>query len=367
MKRFGLLSLVVLALMSAWPALAQDDNGLITLDDATPAIDVVISLPADTTGAIALDFSSAAVRLADANGATVFRAADARLHGLELNIAPNSGSHTLTVERLPGAAAAYVQVLSLPELTQMGSTQRVSDLAVSLNQEVSLPLSAAHPSDSVAVTIPADVLGVLTATFPGSGATTQVTDASNTIVAESSGGHVDGMNLVLDAGDYLFTLLTNNLATPVVAGVRAVSAVDAGFTLVQAPESPAPVAVAQTVACTALVDASSINLRSGPGTGYSILGYGYRDQSYTVGGRNPEANWVLVGTDVGPAWIARANVEVEGDCADVRVFNIPLHDAQATPLVITVGQASSEDDDTYEAYEEHDDDEHEDREHDDDD
>ena len=103
MKRLTLFALLLfaLSLSAALPALAQADANLITLNDASPAIDVVITLPADSTGTVALEFSGAAVRLTDATNAVVFSAADARLHALELNIAPNNGSHTLTVERLP--------------------------------------------------------------------------------------------------------------------------------------------------------------------------------------------------------------------------------------------------------------------------
>ncbi|MBE2269111.1 MAG: hypothetical protein IAE80_12845, partial [Anaerolinea sp.] len=143
MKRLSLFALILLALSlsAALPALAQSDANLIILNDASPAIDVVVTLPADTTGTIALEFSGALVRLTDASGAVVFSAADVRLHALELNIAPNSGSHTLTVERLPGTAEAVVRVSSLPELTLYGAAELVSGLTVASNQEVSLPLN----------------------------------------------------------------------------------------------------------------------------------------------------------------------------------------------------------------------------------
>ena len=101
MKRF-LIPLLFLLLLGALPALAQDNTNLITLNDATPAIDVVITLPPDTTGTVSLTIAQAAITLTDSANVVVFHAADARLHAVELNIAPNSGSHTLTVERLPG-------------------------------------------------------------------------------------------------------------------------------------------------------------------------------------------------------------------------------------------------------------------------
>jgi len=352
MKRFSLFALLLLLCNAVFPAWAQQNSDLITLNDATPGIDVVITLPADSTGTIALSFEGAAVRLLDANGTVVFTVADPRLHGLELNIVPNSGSHTLTVERLPGVTEAFVKVASLPELTQNSNLALTpaANLAVSFNQEVSLPLSVEHPGDTVQVSIPAEAVGVLTTTFSGATATTQLLDAAGVVIAQSSGGHIDGMNFMLDSGEYQFTLVSSDLTAPIIAGVSAVSAADAGFVLVEAPASAVIETVSTTadslttdgVACTALVTVSSSNLRSGPGTGYSVLGYGYRGETLVVGGQNPQNNWIVVGTDTGSAWVAVSNVALQGSCAALTVFNIPLRDAQPAPLVITTtGQTGS--------------------------
>lgn len=345
MKRLSILFLLALALFSVLPVLAQDNAGLITLNDATPAIDVIISLPPDTTGAIALDFSGAAVTLTDAVGSVVFQAGNVHLHGLELNLAPNTGSHTLTVSRLPGLAQASVQVRSLPELTQNGTVEQVTTRMLTFNQAVSLPLSNVHPGDTVSVSIPNETTGVLTATFPRASATTQLVDANGIVIAGSSGGHVDGMNLVLDTGEYQFTLMSSDLSEPVFAGIQAVSATDGGFIVLQAPESTVSIVSSSITPCVATVNVSSTNLRSGPGTGYSILGYGYRNQTFSVGGHNPEDNWLVVQTDVGSAWVARTNIHTQGDCTSIEVFNIPLRDAQPVPLVITTPALSDRHDD----------------------
>ncbi|MGQ9904932.1 MAG: hypothetical protein ACUVRU_11575 [Anaerolineae bacterium] len=172
MKRLIFFVSILAWLLAAVPVLAQQDNAnLITLNDATPAIDVVITLPPDSSGAVALDFALAAVTLKDANNTVVFSAADERLHGLELNIAPNSGAHTLTVERLPGAPVAYVDVVALPEMTMRGDAALVDDARLTLNQETALRLDANRPGGVVAVTIPDQTIGVITATFPGASAT----------------------------------------------------------------------------------------------------------------------------------------------------------------------------------------------------
>ncbi len=364
MKRFSLFTLILLALSlaTALPTRAQDNSNLITLNDASPAIDVVVTLPADTTGTIALDFSGAAVRLTDGNGGIVFAAADARLHSLELNIAPNSGSHTLTVERLPGITEAVVRLTSLPELTTYGTVELVSGLALTASQEVSLPLTPDHPGDTVSLSLPGDSAGMITAIFPGAAATTQLVDAAGVVVVESVGGHVDGLSLLLDPGAYQFTLLSSALAETVVAGVRLVSAADVGLVMLPTPASTLPAVAANPLPCTAVVSVSSMNLRSGPGTGYTVMGYGYRNQEFVVGGQNPENNWLLVGLNDGSAWVSRSTVQTQGDCAVLTTFNVPLLDAQPAPLIIT-GQNQSAG--SYSDDDDHGDDDHDDS-HDDD-
>ncbi|MBW4437814.1 MAG: hypothetical protein KME04_11805 [Pleurocapsa minor GSE-CHR-MK-17-07R] len=360
MKRLVTLAVAALCLTAALPAFAQTAADPITLNDASPAIDVVITLPADTTGAVSLDLNGASVRLTDATGAVVFRAADARLHGLELNIAPNSGSHTLTVERLPGVVEAYVRVQSLAELSLSANTTLVDRLSVSLNEEVSLPLTTDRPGDTVLVNLPGPNDSILTTTFPGTTANTQVVDANGIVISESTGGHVDGMAMLLQAGDYQVTLVGSNLAGDTAAGISVLSADAAGFTVIETPEVSGPVVTPEIAdACNATLVVSSANLRSGPGTGYSVLDYAYRDQVLPVGGRNPEGNWAVVGGSTGSAWISMGNVVLNGNCASLSVFNIPLLDAQSAPLIITSGtqtgtyNGDDDDDDDYEESEEH--------------
>jgi len=345
MKRLTtLLSLAMLLLLAAFSTSAQNIGELITLNDAVPAIDVVISLPADTTGAVALEFTQVSVSLTDASGVRVFYAADPRLHALELNIAPNSGSHTLTIQRLSGVTEAYVRVAALPEMTVGGTVERVEGANIALNQEAMLTLDSGAPGGALNVTIPADTTGVVTAKFPGAGATTQLIDATGVVVAESFNGHVDGVNMVLDGGDYTFTILGSDLTNPVVAGARVITTEVGGFTVLEAPTTPVSFTIGaaptnNTGSCTATVQSSSINLRSGPGTGYTVMGFGYRDEIYLVGGRNPENNWVVVVTPSGEtAWVSAGTARLEGVCGDLTVFNIPLRNAQPAAVVVTTAQ-----------------------------
>jgi len=370
MKRIALLIMLLILFVAVFPAMAQTNPDLITLNDATPAIDVVITLPPDTTGTIELNLVMASATLTDADGAIVFYAADARLHGLEFNITPNSGTHTLTVARLPDVTEAYVTVASLPEMTINGTVTLMQGNAISLNEELALPLSADAPGESVTINIPAEETGLITSTFPGAYATTQLIDDSGVIVAESTGGHVDGLSFALDTGTYDFTVVGNGLTDTIIAGVRVVSVVDGGFTLVEAPAvatSEPVVNDTTSTECTATVAVSSVSLRSGPGTAYSVLSYGYRGDTFTVGGQNPENNWIVVGTENGSAWMVNSAAQIQGACDPLTIFDVPLQNGSAAQVVITSASNSTyhDDDDDHESYE-HDDDDHENGEHDDD-
>lgn len=336
MKRLLMFLLILASFLAALPALAQESE-IITLNDATPAVDVVVTLPPDTTGTIALRLNSAAVTLTDAANMMVFRAADARLHALDLNIAPNTGTHTLTIERLPGVSEAYVSIGSLPELSAPGIAALVQTDHLTFHQEVSLPLDATRPGSSVAINIPGSDAGMISATFPGANAATQLIDSQGVVIAESYNGHVDAINAVLDSGEYDFTALANNLTNNVIVGVRAVPIDSSVYAPLEVPASNTTVSGSGTV-CTASVTVSSANLRSGPGTGYSVIDYGYREETFPVGGINPQKNWVVIGTDSGSAWLSNSVAHLNGACDNLAVFDIPLRDAQPAPIIIVTPQ-----------------------------
>lgn len=328
-----LITPVIFALLAIAPSVLAQQSDVITLNDATPAINVVITLPPDTTGAISLNIHSTAVTLTDSQNNTVFQAADGRLHALEFNIAPNTGPHTLTIERLPGMAEALVSIVSLPELTVPGSAELVQTRQLNFNQEVALSLDAANPGDSVTVSIPDQTTGLISATFPGANATAQLVDSSGAVVAASYNGHIDGLNMVLDSGDYHFTVLANNLSNPVVTGVRAIPAEASGYVVLDAPVQDTADAGSGDV-CTASVVVNSVNLRSGPGTGYSVIDYGYRGEVFNVGGINPENNWVVIATNSGSAWLSDSVARLSGNCDNLTVFNLPLRDARPAEVIV---------------------------------
>ena len=166
MKRSTLLIALIFLLVAG--QVFADGSSVITLDDSNPSISADISMPANTTGVVTVNLSMAAVTMTDANGSVVFSSADPRVHYLELSIAPNSGSHTLTVQRLPGEALASAEIGSQADLTLVTRPQDVlvDTRTVGTEQQHTLNLDATHPADQVALDIQPDTTGVVTASFP---------------------------------------------------------------------------------------------------------------------------------------------------------------------------------------------------------
>lgn len=335
MKRLLVLSLFISSLFLAMPVLASEDT-VITLDDASPSVDVVITLPLDTTGTIAINMSMAAVTLKDESGNIVFHAADERLHALELNIAPNTGQHTLTVERLPGVTTAYVSIKGVDSLTINGQSSPVNTSPISYNQTSSLALDSSNPNGTVNVSIPADNTGVVTASFVGANATTQFVDSNGVVVAYSFAGHIDGLSLLVDGGDYSMNILGSGLNASIGASVRVMPTNEAGFMLMDIPQTAEQTtSTSDANTCTATILVSSVNLRSGPGTGYSVLQYGYNGDTYPVGGQNTDGSWVVIGTNDSSAWISSNTAQFNGNCNALTVFNVPYREAQVPQIILS--------------------------------
>lgn len=378
--RFRKLLLFLIVGVLSLPLAAQaQDSDLITLNDLTPSVDVVVTLPMDTTGVVGLDLKDVVVNLIDAGGNTVFYAADQRLHSLELSIAPNVGSHTFTLERMPGVAEAYVRLRGLAQLTnyalpipQNSSDIQLVDTTINPNRQwQDVLLTTAQPGTTIDLQLPSEQMGVISAVFTDVHATTQLVDSSGVLIASSYNGHVDGINAILDGGAYQFTVLGSDITTDLRANVRTQPIVYTAL----APRVTENEAAYQ-IDCFATVNVNLLNLRSGPGTGYSMTGSANFGETLPVGGVNDTGGWLLVGTQDGSAWSYGGGLETSGDCSRLRVFDIPYREAPAaqvitvaqSPQVVTVPAASSgenttaggssvseyhEDDDEHEDHEQH--------------
>jgi hypothetical protein len=231
MKRYTVIVMLVVSMASAASLLvgrttsAQDNSDTITLDDATPGIDVVITPVSGTTGAVALELYQASISVTDSAGNVVFQMADPRVHRLELRLAPGASAYTLTAERLPGVSAALVRITPQLDLTQPGKTVLVTNTQqpLGLEQSVDLALTSAAPSRVADFTIPA-ASGTMMVSFPGAPVTAQVVDDAGRAVATLRGSGFDALSLGLDGGHYELTLLNTNPAQQTLANLEIVPA-----------------------------------------------------------------------------------------------------------------------------------------------
>ncbi|WP_119071388.1 SH3 domain-containing protein [Aggregatilinea lenta] len=376
MKRFLLpISIIAVALLLPLAVHAQSGNDLIVLDDSTPGIDVVINPNPGTTGVVAIETQNASVTVTDAVGNVVFETADPAIKGIEFSFAPNAGTHTLTVERLPGAIQAYARIVSLPEMTALnGVPQLISSSSLAVAQEADFPLNASTPSSTVDFTIPEASAATITANFPGAPVTAQlVATEENRTLATLSGSLIDGVRMKIDSGAYELVLLNNNTTRETVANVSVLPAPATDFdSLVVEAEAAATTTIADTspatpnnnglaAACTITISTSSANLRSGPGTGYSVLDYAFRGENLVVGGVNPESGWLLVGTDTGSGWIRNDLGSLDGSCENLPPYDVPYMEASAPQVAIQQSQVPVYRDDSDDDYEEQHEQEYEDQ------
>lgn len=99
-----------------------------------------------------------------------------------------------------------------------------------------------------------------------------------------------------------------------------------------ATSSPSPTATplltsSLAAACTLTITPASVNLRSGPGTGYSIVDYGYAGETLTVTARHTSELWLQVKQDERDAWVAASLGTLAGDCATLSISTLPLRAA----------------------------------------
>ena len=388
MKYLVVLFTVLFTLLGT--ASAVED--VITLDDVTPSIDAVISLPTGATGSVHVEMAGAALTLLDSQNEPVLQVSDERVHSVQFNLIPNSGDHTLHLERLDSVDIAAVSITSLSEFLLQPASQEIYSNAISVDQSSDIVLNSGTPNAVIDISIPNDQLGLFASTTPNISTMNQLVDDTGTVVATTMNGHVDGISILIDGGNYQYTMVGTNLTDTVNGNVR-VSPYDYMENPILFAEQREPLAVApavnsslasnaqaaSTAGCNASVFVSSVNLRSGPGTGYSVIDYGFQNEVFPVGGTNPQTNWIVVGLDSGnSAWMTRSAANLDGNCTDLAVFNIPYREAQLAEVVVVqaepqqpiiIGQSAYageyEDDDYYEEYEDddHDYEEYEDDDH----
>ncbi|MEO0599699.1 MAG: SH3 domain-containing protein, partial [Chloroflexota bacterium] len=90
-----------------------------------------------------------------------------------------------------------------------------------------------------------------------------------------------------------------------------------------ATDTPTPTNTVTPDACTVTADSSAVNLRTGPGTVYEVVGILARGNSLVAVGRNTTNTWYVVNDEGELVWIAGSVTERSGDCTDLQIIAAP--------------------------------------------
>ena len=88
--------------------------------------------------------------------------------------------------------------------------------------------------------------------------------------------------------------------------------------------APLPAAQAQAAAPQALVTADPLNIRSGPGTGYGILGRATTGQVLPITGKSADGRWWQITPNGKPGWVFGQYIQTSGALDGVAVVNVAL-------------------------------------------
>ena len=327
----GLAPLILAAtFLGLRPANAQNsENSVIILDDSSPGANVIVTLDNNAPGAVNIEMANAQVVLTDAINTNVLTINDKRVKAFSFQLRQGAPTHILHFTRIAGAKTAqiYLQALAtLPAIAEvLPNINTVNDSLPSSN------LSTVHlaPATSIPVTIN-DLTNMLNIQLADQPAMVQMVDANGTMILTKTAADntLSALTITLSPGPYVLNVANSDTAAQSDLHVALSTAPTSQLMLLVPTETPIP------APCTAQVTSPSANIRSGPGTGYSILSVGYKNDIETVGGVNTQGDWLLVQTKTATGWISTQVTTTVGECSHLTAFNIPtMNAALATPVV----------------------------------
>lgn len=336
LRKIGLFIVLIgiLALFAAprTPTIAQG-NPVITLDAATPAVDIVVTPTNGASGVVYIELDGAHLSVRNSANVVTLSLADSRVAAVAIQLAEGAKPQTLHLERLPGLTTARAQIVAqttLPAVNVTSTDAPITALGAPASGKV-----AVTPASSIPINVN-DQANMVTLQFPPQEATMQLTDGGGALVLTSQvGQEISGLSLRLAVGQYVMNLANRDLS----AKSEVVVALSSGPALMLPAATPTqqPTAISptqsagDTAACVATITVTSVNVRSGPGTAYSILGYTTLGSILPVGGLNREGGWLLVQSQAGAGWISNTVAEVSGNCKNLPVYDIPVRNANVQP------------------------------------
>ena len=276
-------------------------------------------------------------RVLNAAGVEVVNAANPNgLATITGSVSFDGGTYTIEVTGVNGSVGQFVLSLQpgavLPEPTTLTVDQPVTATVGSLAPVLRYRFDTTSQG-AVSVRVLSQ--------SPGSGALVTVYDESTKRTIASSDAGVVGATYVLPAiehayrvearpagpGDTTFSIIIGPVVGTLISTPASASAAQAADS---ATATPAP-QVEEAICTVASNAGGAVNLRSGNGTQYIIVGSLQPGQSYPVMGQDAGSSvWYQVNVNGTTGWVAASVTRLEGDCAALPSIAAPVN-AQLAP------------------------------------
>lgn len=224
---------------------------------------------------------------------------------------PQTDTYIVTLSSLEGTVGSYSLIRTV--------TPAIVATPVTDSQVITIEPNTPAQSFSVAANPSASQQITLINADPASSFTAQVQTADGTVLASIAGG-LDTISLTIPASS-VETIITIGAPTPEAGASVQLTVGDGSGTSAVAPTTNPP---ADPNQCT--VVGNNVNLRSGPGTNYDIVGGLNADNQLIATGQNN--GWYYGIYNGIPSWVAASIVTATGNCS-----NLSFVDAPAVPAV----------------------------------
>ncbi|MEO1442578.1 MAG: SH3 domain-containing protein, partial [Chloroflexota bacterium] len=275
------------------------------------------------------------ISLLSANGQPLQFSADDPLTALENDTRvttrlPADGTYSLIVSGEAGGQGTFTLALR--------STAPAISTALTDAVTINIPPGAPAQLYSITATANASTPVSVQSGTPGFPFKAQLNDPDGQILAVVTGG-LDAATLTIPAGDGTYELLVT-AADPTAGGEVTISTTGAAPVTTDTQATALPPTTAPVAGDGCVITASGVNVRSGPGTDYGIVGALTDGVAFTATGQN--SGW-YVGTFAGQSgWVAASVVQATGDCSSLPVVDAPAFNALSPVTTQEVGDATTE-------------------------
>ncbi|MBL8147670.1 MAG: SH3 domain-containing protein [Anaerolineae bacterium] len=261
-----------------------------------------------------------------------------------------SDSNSLTPGAVDARIARRLNTNGTYALLVGGANGTIGDFLIKLNglqagEPPALPPGSAAVADFTAsplpqfIAIPVDPSAPGTLTLAASPATfafsAQLYGPDGSLIALLDGVPQASVNLPAAAGAAVIALQPASLDSTGMVQISTGGALPDNVTAPAATQEPGAAAVAPANVCTAS-SGGTVNLRSGPGTNYGIVGSLNPGMFLPVQGISPDRGWYAVNTNGAQAWSSATVVTLNGPCGNLSTIQPP-----AAPPTAAPGQATA--------------------------